>query len=57
MVVTVLFSLVLEQKLAYDEFATLHPDDSEAATQAFVSFTGMFGQVCMHMILAIATQN
>ncbi|CAM9492176.1 unnamed protein product [Pylaiella littoralis] len=33
------------KKLAHDEFAALHPHDPRAATQAFVAFTGMFGQV------------
>lgn len=36
---------VVEQKLAHEEFASLHPGDQEAATRAFVAFTGMFGQV------------
>lgn len=35
----------VEQKLAHEEFAALYPDDKAAATRAFVSFTGMFGQV------------
>lgn len=39
------FIAVVEQKLAHDEFAALHPGDEEAATRAFVSFNGMFGQV------------
>eukprot|EP00903_Cladosiphon_okamuranus_P017115 g15768.t1 len=33
------------KKMAHEEFAALHPGDQEAATRAFVSFTGMFGQV------------
>lgn len=37
--------LFLEQKLAGDEFAALHPDDADAANKAFVGFTGLFGQV------------
>ena len=36
---------VVEQKLANDEFAALHPGDKVAANQAFVAFTGLFGQV------------
>ena len=35
-----------EQKLAFEEFAALHPDNPAAASSAFVAFTGLFGQVC-----------
>lgn len=43
---SLLFPPFLEQKLAHDEFAALHPGDQDGATRAFVAFTGMFGQVC-----------
>lgn len=39
--------------MASDEFDALHPDDHIAAAQAFVAFTGLFGQVRAFMCDAL----
>lgn len=49
--------IALEQKLAGDEFAALHPDDADAANKAFVGFTGLFGQVLARREIGWGTVN
>ncbi len=39
--------------MASDEFDSLHPDDKDARDQAFVAFTGLFGQVGGHFLYRI----